>query len=98
MHRRAYERYLVESSATLCVEGESPHRSMLRDISPRGAGIVTTYPLVSQQKLTLLTDSSFFFKVPTSRQTKVVWCEKIGDRYWRGGLAFDEDDKVAFAR
>jgi len=98
VHRRAYERYLVETSATFCVEGEGPRRSMLRDVSPRGAGIITTYPLAPKQKLTLFTDSSFFFKVPTTRKTQVVWCEQIGDRYWRGGLAFDEDDKVEFAR
>lgn len=98
MYRRSYERYLVESQATLRTEDGITCRSMLRDISPRGAGIITTYPIIPKQTVTLFTDSSFFFKVPTTRKTQVVWSEKIGERYWRGGVVFDEDDKIAFAR
>lgn len=93
-HRRSYQRYILESAATLMADNEIGQPSILRDLCARGAGVVTHYRLRENQGITIIIKAPSLFSSPVRREARVVWCEKIGEGLWHGGLDFGEDNKI----
>jgi len=91
MTRRAYERYRLDGSATLVGEDGVEEPSILKDLSCRGAGIVTAQALKPNDKLNIVIHPSFLFGQPVTRQARVAWCNRIASGLWQGGLDFGED-------
>lgn len=90
MTRRAYKRYRLDGSATLVGENGIEEPSILKDLSCRGAGIVTSQPLQPDDKLDIIIHPSFLFSQPVTRQARVAWCSRIASGLWQGGLDFGE--------
>jgi hypothetical protein len=70
--------------------------SIIKDLSARGAGVVTDYPLDKGQEVELAIPECFFFSEAVNRKAKVVWCRQAGERFWQAGLDFGEDNKLNF--
>ncbi|MFA4984518.1 MAG: PilZ domain-containing protein [Candidatus Omnitrophota bacterium] len=90
MTRRVCERYRLDGSATLVGENGIEEPSILRDLSCRGAGIVTSQPLRPNDKLNIVIHPSFLFGRPVAREARVAWCNRISSGLWQGGLDFGE--------
>jgi len=77
LNRRLYERYAAEASATL-VSGQDIQRpTFLKDLSFRGAGIITDYPLETEEKVGIIVNMPFFFKGDLRLKGRVAWCKEV---------------------
>ena len=97
MTRRCYGRYRLDGSATLVGEGGAQEPSVLRDISCRGAGVVTYQPLELNDNLNIIINASSLFSRPVIRQARVAWCKQISAGLWQGGLDFGEANKISLS-
>jgi hypothetical protein len=97
MTKRAYGRYRVDGSATLIGDGGREEPSILKDLSCRGAGIVTYHPLRLNDKLDIIISPSSLFSRPITREARVAWCKPISASLWQGGLDFGETNKISFS-
>jgi len=94
MTKRAYGRYPLEDSATLVSANGIEEPSILKDISCRGAGVITSQALRLNDKLSIIIKPSSFFSRFITRQARVAWCQQIATNLWQGGLDFGEDNKI----
>ncbi len=97
MTRRAYGRYRLDDSATLVAENGTEEPSILKDISCRGAGVVTSQPLRLNDSLSIVINTSSLFNRPITRQARVAWCQQLASDLWQGGLDFGEANKISFS-
>ncbi len=95
-YRRQYPRYTVEGQAKLRAGEEADQPSLLKDISLRGAGILSKQPLDPQEKLDIVIHVPSLFPRPVSTSARVVWCDKIGDNLWQAGLDFGLANEAIF--
>lgn len=93
-YRRSYERYILEAQATLVIHKNKEKPSMLRDLSARGASVITDYPLMINEKMTIAINVPFLFDRFVYKEAKIVWCKKIDENLWQCGLDFGEDNKI----
>jgi len=94
LYRRSYDRYQVNDSATLIISNtERP--SILKDLSLRGGGIVSDYPLSANEKVGVIIRSSLLDQ-PLHREAKVAWSNRIGGNLYRAGLDFGLDNRIEF--
>jgi len=97
MTRRAYSRYRLDGSATLVARNGTEEPSILRDISCRGVGVVTSQPLRLNDNLSIMINASSLFNQPITRQARVAWCQQLATNLWQGGLDFGEASKISFS-
>ena len=95
-YRRTYQRIALEASATLVINKSKEEPSGLRDLCPRGAGIVTCYPLKENEKIDIIIQVPYLFASAVYKQAKVAWTKKIDENLWQGGLDFGEANKLFF--
>lgn len=93
-YRRSYDRYEVNDHATLIV-GDAQRPSILKDLSSRGGGVVSDYPLNKDERVGVIINSSLFAH-PLRRQAKVAWCSRIEGNLYRAGLDFGLDSRIEF--
>lgn len=93
---RAYKRYIVEGQATLLLGKGAQRASVLKDISLRGAGVVSNHPLEARQKLDIVMNVPSLFRRPVNASGTVVWCNKIDKGLWHAGLDFGLGNDVNF--
>ena len=93
--RRFYDRYQLNSPATLTDAYNVKREVILRDLSIMGAGIVCAQPIKVYEEVTVVIQHPFFDN-PISPKAKVIWCKKLDKDYWRLGLIFTER-KLTFA-
>jgi hypothetical protein len=93
-HRRIYERFPMESSASLTTEKDKYIAAILTDISAGGAGLVSSFPFDAREKVELRIKSCFLFKDDLKRKARVVWCNKLGSELWQAGLEFGMDNLI----
>ena len=96
-YRRSHQRFILDASATLVINKNIEEPSGLRDLCPRGAGVITHYPLTENERVTIIIKVPYLFDSPVYKEAKVVWCKKIDEYLWQGGLDFGEDNKIIFA-
>jgi len=94
MTKRTYSRYQLDGSATLIGENGIEESSILKDISCRGAGVVTSSALRPNEKLNIIIGVSYLFNQPVTRKARVAWCQRISSNLWQGGLDFGETNKI----
>ena len=68
--------------------------AILKDLSARGAGIISDFPFKLSEKVTAVISAPFFFDSPVHRQATIVWCQRIDKNLWQGGLDFGIDNKI----
>jgi hypothetical protein len=95
-YRRSYQRFRLDGSVTLVVNENKQGPSILKDLSPRGAGVITYHPLKENEKLAIIIDIPSLFNTTLHKESKVAWCKKIQSDLWQGGLDFGEDKKIDF--
>jgi hypothetical protein len=95
LHRRVYPRVAFDAPATLLVDNLLRKPSVVKDLSVRGAGIVTTYPVTLNQKVDLFIDAPLHFNKPIEREARVAWSKQTDDNLWRVGLDFNENHKLS---
>jgi hypothetical protein len=88
LHRRAYQRYFMEASATLIDEENRQIPSILNDLSSKGAGVISRDPFQVRDRIGLVIRAPFFFDGPIQRKAVVAWCNKIDNNLWQIGLDF----------
>jgi hypothetical protein len=91
--RRKYERYYLETKARIISPAAGETSCLLKDISSRGAGILSNHPLNLQAEVRLLAKRPPELKQPAT----VIWCREIKEGLWRAGLDFGEDNKLDFS-
>ena len=96
-HRRTYQRFVLDASATLVINENIEEPSILTDLCPRGTGVVTRYALKEDEKLAIIIKVPSLFDSPVYKRAKVVWCRKLDRNLWRGGLDFGEDNKIVLS-
>ncbi len=93
-YRRSYDRYKVDDYATLIVnDAERP--SVLKDLSSRGGGIVSDYPLNANDRVGIIIRSALFDQ-PLRREARVAWCSRAEGNLYRAGLDFGLDNRIEF--
>ena len=97
-YRRSYQRFILEASASLIIHKNIEEPSILRDLCPRGIGIITYYPLKENQEVTIIIKVPYLFGNPVNREAKVAWCKRLDENLWQGGLDFGEDNKINLLR
>ena len=53
-YRRSYHRFILDASASLIIDKNTEEPSILRDLCPRGSGVVTHYSLKENQQVTII--------------------------------------------
>lgn len=84
----------MNDSLSLFIKEGSERRTILKDLSARGAGIIGDSHLEINGKITTIINAPFFFDRPICRQATIVWCQKLDNNLWRGGLDFGIDNKI----
>ena len=92
MHRREYNRFIVNASAVL--DGKSS--LMVQDLSVRGAGIIGSFPIKADNPVEITISRCFATKAPISRKARVAWCKQLDNRLWQAGLDFGLSQELAF--
>ncbi len=89
-NRRHHERFVVEGSGTITGKSipETPY--ILKDISLKGAGIISNHPPELSGSVEMLIVSPAI-KYPVYKKARVVWNKKIDDNMWESGLDLGED-------
>ena len=95
--RRSYERFLINDWATVILNETTQKRLLLRDLSVRGAGVVSNYPFQVNDKVKIVIKEPVF-DAPVSREAKVIWSNKKEDNLWRSGLDFGLDNELDLGR
>jgi hypothetical protein len=93
--RRIYDRFRVEVAATLIINKQLEKPAVLRDLSIRGGGIVSRWPLKVDDTITVIIRAPFF-ETPVYRKAKVIWSKEMGRDWWRAGLDFGLDNRIVF--
>ena len=94
LHRRGYQRFQLQAQATLIAESQLERPSILKDLSARGAGVVSNEPLNLNEKVEIVIFVPYFFDAAVHRKAKVVWCNRIDEQLWQAGLDFGLDIKI----
>lgn len=94
--RRAYQRFEADISGTLIFKENIKKLSIIRNLSARGAGLITNYSLETGERLNIIIRPSFFSENWLYKEATVAWCEKVGASLWQGGLDFSESNKIIF--
>lgn len=95
--RRNYHRLQFNVPATLIIENSQEKSSKIRDLSARGVGVSTDFPLDIHREINIVIKLSGLIEKPVLRHAKVAWCCKVKDNLWQSGLDFGEDNKISFA-
>ncbi len=95
-YRRAYKRFKVEASATLAIGEDLKIPSILADLSVRGGGIFSNYPLCDNAKIDIAINAPALFKDTIYKKANVAWCKKVSDNLWQAGLDFGLDNLLQF--
>lgn len=95
-HRRAYARTRVDGAANVFISDALQKPSILRNLSQRGACVMTDYPLAPTTQVTLEMVTPFFEK-PIIRRAKVVWSRKADAFFWQAGLDFGLTNLIDFS-
>jgi len=94
-YRRSHKRYNMDTQAALIVDKGLRKPLILKDISTRGAGIVSSFPLETNS-VEIAMALPFFFDKPVYRKARVAWCRKVSEKLWEGGLDFGLDNLINF--
>jgi hypothetical protein len=97
-YRRSYHRFILDASASLIIDKNREEPSILRDLCPRGSGVVTHHWLKENEQVTIMIKIPYLFTSPVYKQAKVVWSKKIEEDLWEGGLDFGEDNKIILSK
>ena len=87
--RRSYERHNLNLWASLSVGNQSGASVFLKDLSSRGAGIRTNFPIDLGQ-LVQIQIREPFFGTPFIKSAKVVWSHQADRNLWNYGLDFGQ--------
>ncbi len=93
-HRRSQERFKVDASAIIMAGQEVKQSAILKDLSARGAGILSNYLLKASQEVSVIIQAPFFFTGPLQREAKVAWSNKIKENLWEYGFDFGLDNQI----
>jgi hypothetical protein len=93
-YRRSYQRFILDAQATLVIDKNREEPSILRDLCPRGAGLLTQCSLGENEQVTVIMQVPYLFDNPVYKEAKVAWSKKIDENLWQGGLDFGEDNKI----
>lgn len=63
---------------------------ILRDLSSRGAGISSNFPIDLGQEVQIQIKEPFI-GIPVTKDAKVVWSKQVENNLWRCGLDFGQD-------
>lgn len=94
--RRSYERFLVNRKANLETDKSQEQEVLLRDLSIRGAGIVSRFSLNENEQVKISIKEPFFDQ-PVLKEAVVIWSKKQENNSWRSGLDFGLDNRLELA-
>jgi hypothetical protein len=83
--RRSYERKDIEGRALLSDGGRFEKTVAVKNISGRGVGIVSTFPLEKGRVYAVIIRSAVL-KSPVQKPLRVAWCQKIDAHIWTAGF------------
>lgn len=86
--RRQYPRFKLESFAQIKQENGVTSLVMVRDISSRGIGCVSSFFLQPEEKVEVFIDEPFFNLPNLKKRGKVCWCKEVSNNYFRVGIDF----------
>jgi len=92
--RRSYKRFKLDTSATIAINGNQQKSLLLRDLSSRGAGVMSDYAFALDEEIRLTIEIPYLFTKTIIRQARTVWCNKVADNLWRAGLDFGLDNQI----
>ena|SRR3989338_6657099 len=96
LHRRAYERYVVEASADVFTDRNSVKPAILKDLSVRGAGLVANYSLAVSTEVGLFIKATPVLKSLVYKRARVAWSKNIGKDLYSIGLDFGLSEPLNF--
>lgn len=94
MYRRSQKRYEIDASAILVINKNLEETFILKNFSARGAGVVSDYPLKTNDQVTIIFQFPFLFENPIRKEATVVWCKKLSEMLWESGLDFGLDNMI----
>jgi hypothetical protein len=95
-NRRDYRRIELNTTATLGFDEHSQEDFVLTNISARGVAVAGSHPLKVNDRVNVNLDIHPFFSYPVRKEAKIVWCRKVDENFWEGGLDFGMDNLINF--
>ena len=95
LNRRTSDRFRIDCSAMISYTENQQEPIILRDISPRGLGVVSSHSLEIDRKLVVIIQEPIFEK-PVKKEATVVWSRQGLAHLWYGGLKFNQGNPLNF--
>lgn len=90
-YRRRYKRFRVDGAANVVIDEKLDKPLVVKDLSVRGAQVVSDRPFTINQKITIIMLTPFFEK-PIYRDAKVIWSKEMGEELYQTGLDFGRNN------
>ena len=87
-HRRAYQRYILEDSASLFTEDGKEELLFLKNLSGSGACVCGSYPFKMNEFVIVVIKATSLFNGFFSKRTRVAWSKQVTPNSWEAGLDF----------
>ena len=94
-YRRSYERFTLENATALIIDGQDRRKSIIKDISTRGAGVIGNFPFAVDGRVETIITASLF-KEPVHKNARVAWCSPVNATLYQAGLDFGLDNEIDF--
>ena len=91
--RRAFRRIILEEVAELSVSGKREKAVIVKDISGRGIGIESDFPVQVGGLYTLIFRSAML-QNQIFKFLRVVWCDKTDENIWRAGFVLEVSEGI----
>jgi hypothetical protein len=97
--RRAHDRYPVDAAGTAYIKSNDQERvSLIKDISLRGLGIISNYPLARGERVAVSVQSALIKNSFQKKTARVVWSEEVEEGLWYTGLEMIFTSIIEFNR
>jgi hypothetical protein len=93
--RRIYARFLADASGHVTTPDNQLRPVIVTDVSVRGAGIVSNFPLNVLDKISIDIQSAIL-RGPVQKKAEVRWTNRLDKRLWAIGLDFGFENIIKF--
>ena len=97
--RRSYDRYPVDAAGTAYIQSKDQERvSLIKNISLRGVGIISNYPLERGERVAVSIQSALIKNSLQTKTARVVWSRQVEEGLWHTGLEMIFTSIIEFNR
>jgi hypothetical protein len=97
--RRAHDRYPVDAAGIAYIQSKDQEGvSLVKNISLRGVGIISNYPLDRGERVAVSIQSALIKNSSQNKTARVVWSRQVQEGFWHTGLEMIFTSIIEFNR